>query len=108
MPGKNQIEMNNKENKDGDSKNDTKDSDIHKTNTANLGDRQKGMRKYNTKGAFSRFAVDKKDGNTDEKEDKKGDSAEIEIEQNAKNLSPRLMWKKKRFVKEGNEKKILK
>ena len=108
LPGKNQIEMNNKENKDSDNKNDTKDSGIHKTNTANLSDRQKGMKKYNTnKGTFSRFAVDKKDENTDEKENKKGDIIEIEIEKNSKNLSPRLMWKKRRLIKEGNGKNIL-
>jgi len=82
------------------------------------------MRKNNTnKGVFRRFAVDRNNENKDEKKDeqkdekkeeekdknndKKDDNLEIEKSNNFHNYSCRLMWKKRRELKENDNKKNL-
>ncbi len=101
------TENNDKENKDDD-KNENNDNNIRKSDTTYGVEKERRMKKFNTnKGTLRRFGMDKKDDNIVEKEDGKGGVTEIEIKHNMQNLSPRLMWLKKRQLRESGGKNIL-
>ena len=99
-----------------------KSNPIQKSHTSFRNNNKEKMKKNNTnKGVFRRFAVDKNNENEDEKKDeqkdekkedekdknndKKDDNLEIAISKNFQNYSPRLMWKKRRQLKENDNKK---
>ena len=66
------------------------------------------MRKSNTnKNVFSRFKVDQKSENKDDK-DKKEENKEKEEDKNVeKNLSPRLMWKRRKQLDNSKKQNVL-
>ena len=96
-------------------KEEKEDEDTLKTIIENFPDKKDSeepgnnkMRKSNTnKNTFSRFKVDRKTENKDkknEKEEKEEDKKEKNIE---KNLSPRLMWKRKKQLENSKKQNIL-
>ena len=96
-------------------KEENEDEDTLKAVIENFPDKKDGeepennkMRKSNTnKNVFSRFKVDKKAENKDDK-DKKEEKEEDKNEKNAeKNLSPRLMWKRRKQIENSKKQNIL-
>ena len=96
-------------------KEENEDEDTLKEVIGNFPDKKDGeepennkMRKSNTnKGVFSRFKADKKAENKDDK-DKKEEKEDNKKEKIAeKNLSPRLMWKRRKHIENSNKQNVL-